>query len=103
MKRMICFMFVLPILVMPCFATAESLAEAAEIGAVSDLAPEGASDIEYSEDISFTEGLSGIFDKIKNGIGDIFTSGLRCVVMVIAVSFLSASVSSMSLSLRSDS
>ncbi len=97
MKQMICAMLCTVLFLLPCYATEGELAEAAETEKVSDAAPKGTEEISYSEDISFSEGLSKIFDKAKDGIGDVFTGGLRCVTMIVAVSFLISSVGALTL------
>ncbi|MBQ6847271.1 MAG: hypothetical protein IJO61_09090 [Oscillospiraceae bacterium] len=97
MKQMICVMVCVFLMTFPCFASEDSLTEVAEMDEISDSVPKDTGDIEYSEDISFTEGLSKIYEKIKEEVGDIFTGGLRCVMMIVAVSFLTSSVGAITL------
>lgn len=61
-----------------------------------DALPDDASGIELERDISLNDGLSVIWDKLVRGIGGIFSSGLRCVTTIVAVSILCSVVSAMS-------
>lgn len=95
MKQTICIMICIVCLCAPCCASDADLKSVIDTESVSESAPRESAEIQYSEDISFSSGLSKIFDKIKDGIGDIFTGGLRCVAVIVAVSFLSSSVDAM--------
>ena len=97
MKQMICVLLCTVAFILPCAASESELAKAAETEKISESAPEGAEEIRYSEDISFSEGLSKVFDKAKKGISDVFTGGLKCVTMIVAVSFLISSVGAITL------
>lgn len=101
MKRVLCMIAVVALLSCPCFAAEESLFErqydALGIDELRDSVPDSASDIEFSEDVSLNDGLGMIWDKLRRGVGNIFSEGLRCVVTIVAASMLCSTVSSMSL------
>ncbi len=85
MKRIICALFCISVLFSQ--TSASELRETFNMAEVEDAAPEDA-EFEFSEDISFSDGILKVLGKIKEGISDTFAKGVRCVAVICAVSFL---------------
>lgn len=101
MRRILCIVAAAALFSCPCFAAESDMYErqydALGIDELRDAVPDDAADIELSEDISLNDGLGMIWDKLKRGVGDIFSGGLRCVTTIVVVSMLCSSVGAMSL------
>ncbi len=57
--------------------------------------PEEAEEIELSQELTLNDGLWKLWDRLEGRLEDIFKSGLGCVVVIMAVSILCASVSAL--------
>lgn len=87
MKRILCVVFCVFIFFSQ--AQASDFYETFNIAEIEDAAPEDA-EFEFSESISFSDGILRVFEKIRAGIAETFAKGIRCVVIICAVSLLLA-------------
>lgn len=94
MKKTIIVILLLFALVIPSGASEDELYErqydALGIDELRDSAPD--TGIEFEKHISLNEGLSQIWKRISDSIESIFTSGFRCAITIVAVSFLCSCV-----------
>ncbi len=99
MKKVLCFAAVIILLAIPCRAAEKNFYERQmdALGAdeLARAVPDDASDIELSADLSFKDGLAVIWDKLCRNLRSVLTSGMKCVVSVVAVSMLGGTVSAM--------
>ncbi len=99
MKRILCFAAAIILLALPCRAAEKDFYERQLDALGTDellrAVPDDASDIELDADLSFKAGLSVIWDKLCRNLKSVLTSGMRCVVSVVAVSMLGGAVSAM--------
>lgn len=79
-------------LIPPCAAESE-LHEALGVSEVISNAP-SESDVEYSENLSFSDGVSDVFSKTLDSIKSFLSQGLKCVCVIATVSFLMSTVES---------
>lgn len=93
MKKVCCICIVTMLLVPWCRATDE-LYDALGVSEVISAAP--ASEVEYTENPSFSDGVSDVVSKMLDGIKSFLSQGLRCVAVICAVSFLTSSVETLS-------
>ncbi|MBR5543430.1 MAG: hypothetical protein IKU65_04975 [Oscillospiraceae bacterium] len=94
MKLAVCIFTAIALSVVPIFAVEEDVAQAQyEAFGIDELVRASpATDVEFDEGISLNEGLGKIWDKMRSSAGEIFTGGLRCVMTLVLVSFLTSSI-----------
>ncbi len=90
MKKFICVLM-LAIILIPAASAEDRLYDALEVPRVIESVPDGA-DIKFEQNISLSDGIGGIFEKIKENISSLLGSGIKCVAIICAVSFLCSSV-----------
>lgn len=74
---------------------ASEMYEIFEVENIENAAPSD-TDITFSEDIAFSDGLKNVFLKVREGISKTLAAGIRCVAIICAVSFMLGLVESMS-------
>ncbi len=91
-KILFCVIFI--IFLIPTVSGEEGLYKALDVPSVIQAVPPGA-DVEFSGNISLADGIMGILNKIKQNILTFFESGIKCVAIICAVSFLCSTVESL--------
>lgn len=95
MKKTVCM--IASVLLLTLFCSAEGdLYESLGVRDMVRSAP-AESDIEFSEEVSLNDGLSGVWEKLLGSLRDMLGSGLRCAGVVVAVSLLGGIVESVSI------
>jgi len=100
MKKILLLLFVLISLAIHCSATElevmEKQLEIIDAYELENSLPESARDIKLSADISFNQGIRVVWEKLSENVKGIFSSGIRCVTTIVAISMLCNAVGAMS-------
>ncbi len=96
MKRALISVVMILLLILTANATeiTDMQREILDLDNLIDSAPDDV-EVEIDENTSLDEGLKGLFNRIKDEFGSVFTSALSCIGVVIAVSMLAAIVGTM--------
>lgn len=100
MKRGVLVLIVMACLSVSCTATDVQIdsaqMESIGIEKVYEAMPENAREFHNIEDISPKEGMRIILQKFNDGVSEFFTSGFKCVMIIVAISVLCEIIGTMS-------